>query len=387
MKTLAVLGSTGSIGRQTLSVLARNRDNYHVELLAAHRNWQLLEKQIRELRPSYAALTDEEAAVILKEKTADLPVEIIAGQQQLEKWLGSNRLDLVVAAMVGHAGLLPVAAAIQAGSHIALANKEVLVMAGNIVTDLCLKKDIRLLPVDSEHSAIFQCLEGRDAKEVKKIVLTASGGPFRGRTREQLANVTAKQAISHPTWAMGKKISVDSATLMNKGLELIEAHWLFDVPGEDIEVVIHPQSIVHSMIELVDGTLLAQLGVPSMEIPIQYALSWPLRWNSPQTKRINWSEVGPLTFEDADEKTFRCLSLARQALEDGGTSAAVLSVANDLAVDSFLAGKLGFLQIAEVVEQVLSSVPRRPQNALDDVLLAVEEAKEAASKTIKGLRW
>ncbi len=384
MKTLAVLGSTGSIGRQTLEVVARNNASYCIELLAAHRNWQLMERQVREHKPRFAALTDKQAAVILKEKTADLPVQVLAGSDQLNNWLVDNRLDLVVAAMVGHAGLVPVVSAIEARSNIALANKEVLVMAGEIVTGLCREKKVTLLPVDSEHSAIFQCLAGQNIDEVKKIVLTASGGPFRGRSREELVDVTPRQAISHPNWSMGKKISVDSATLMNKGLELIEAHWLFDIPGDNIDVIIHPQSIIHSMVEFVDGTVLAQLGVPAMETPIQYALSWPERWPSPDSLRLNWANLSQLSFEAPDEVTFPCLKLARQALQQGGNSPTVLSVANDVAVAGFLAGNVGFLQIADVVEQTLLSVPRQQQNTLDDILAAIDQAKQAASRQLKG---
>ncbi len=384
MKTLSVLGSTGSIGRQTLEVVARNNASYCIELLAAHRNWQLMERQVREHKPRFAALTDKQAAVILKEKTADLPVQVLAGSDQLNNWLVDNRLDLVVAAMVGHAGLVPVVSAIEARSNIALANKEVLVMAGEIVTGLCREKKVTLLPVDSEHSAIFQCLAGQNIDEVKKIVLTASGGPFRGRSREELVDVTPRQAISHPNWSMGKKISVDSATLMNKGLELIEAHWLFDIPGDNIDVIIHPQSIIHSMVEFVDGTVLAQLGVPAMETPIQYALSWPERWPSPDSLRLNWANLSQLSFEAPDEVTFPCLKLARQALQQGGNSPTVLSVANDVAVAGFLAGNVGFLQIADVVEQTLLSVPRQQQNTLDDILAAIDQAKQAASRQLKG---
>ncbi len=378
------MGSTGSVGRQTLSVLARNPGQYRVQLLAANANWRLMEEQVRAFSPRWAAMADKSAAKELARRVADLPVQVLAGAEGLLELIAVEKFFLLVAAMVGSAGLLPVITAIEAGSDIALANKEVLVMAGRLVTSLCRERGVKLMPLDSEHSAIFQCLEGQSG-QVSKLILTASGGPFRGKTREELAGVTPAQAIKHPNWQMGTKISVDSATLMNKGLEVIEAHWLFGVEPDRIHVLIHPQSIVHSMVEFIDGTILAQMGVPSMELPIQYALSWPQRWPGEPQHFVDWLSWSALSFEEPDLATFPCLELARAALYKGGNAPAVLSSANDLCVEAFLQGKLAFTEIPEVIEAVLSAVPWQAQPDLAGILETMELTQAETRAILKSM--
>lgn len=384
MRTLAILGSTGSVGRQTLSVLARNPGQYQVQLLAANSNWRLMETQVRTFSPRWAVMVDPSAARELAQRVADLPVQVLAGAQELLELIAAEKFSLLVAAMVGSAGLLPVITAIEAGSDIALANKEVLVMAGHLVTRLCRERGVKLLPLDSEHSAIFQCLEGQSG-QVGKLILTASGGPFRGKTREELASVTPAQAVKHPNWQMGAKISVDSATLMNKGLEIIEAHWLFGVEPDRIHVLIHPQSIIHSMVEFIDGTVLAQLGVPSMELPIQYALSWPQRWPGESRHFVDWFSLPALSFEEPDLATFPCLELAWAALRKGGNAPAVLSCANDLCVEAFLQGKLAFTSIPDVIGAVLSAIPWQAQPDLDGILETMELAQVETGAILKSM--
>lgn len=386
MKSLAIFGSTGSIGTQTLAVLGRNPGHYRLDFIAAHSNWRLMEQQIRRFRPAAAALTDAEAAKALKEKTADLPIQIVVGSDALCRWVKEHPPDTVVAAMVGHAGLMPVLAAIEAGADIALANKEVLVMAGALVRQMCRRRQTNLLPLDSEHSAVFQCLQGHSSTDVNKIILTASGGPFRGYKTADMENVTPQQAVSHPNWNMGAKISVDSATLMNKALEVIEARWLFDLQPEQIDVVVHPQSIIHSLVEFTDGSVLAQMGLPSMETPIQYALSWPRRWPAPPKLFAPWASIPALTFEQPDRETFPCLDLAWEALARGGTSGTVISVANDVSVEAFLVGRLKFNQIHQVVARALDVVRPRPDNEIGHILATVQETKAAAESIINSLR-
>lgn len=381
---MAILGSTGSVGTQTISVLLENPGQYNVQLLAANSNWRLMEEQIRALSPVWAVMADPTAYAELKGRVADLPVTVLAGQPALLDLLESNRFDLVVAAMVGHEGLLPVLSAINAGSDIALANKEALVMAGHLVTATCREKNVKLLPLDSEHSAIFQCLEGHNRADVRKLILTASGGPFRGKTRAELEHVTPSLAVKHPNWQMGAKISVDSATLMNKGLEIIEASWLFDVNSEAIDVLVHPQSIIHSMIELKDGSVLAQLGVPSMEVPIQYALSWPERWDN-ESRRLDWMTLPALSFHAPDYETFPCLQLARSAMVKGGSAPAVLSTANDVCVESFLSGKLGFNTIPDVIAEVLGRIPWQANPDVSSILEAMNLTLAETRRLIENL--
>lgn len=385
MRTLAVLGSTGSIGTQTLEVLQRNPGLYDVQLLAAGKNWLLLEQQIRLFRPPWAALADEHAARELRARVRDLEVEILAGEEALTDLLASRSFDMAVAGMVGHVGLLPVVAAIQGGANIALANKEVLVMAGHIVTKLCRQKGVHLLTLDSEHSAIFQCLQGHSCKDVQRLILTASGGPFLGKTKAELANITPAQAVKHPNWQMGAKISVDSATLMNKGLEIIEASWLFGIDPENIDVLIHPQSIVHSMVEFRDGAVLAQLGIPSMEVPIQFALSYPGRWSSPDNYFLNWLDLPELTFSQPDTEAFPCLELARAAISRGGNAPAVLSTVNDICVEYFLAGKLSFNGIPEVIAHIMSEVPWQENPDLTQILETMEKTIRVTRSHIESM--
>lgn len=384
MRTIAILGSTGSVGKQTLSVLARNPDQYDVQLLTANSNWRLMEEQVRQFTPRWAALADSKAARELAHRIGDMPVQVLSGQEELLELVGARKFSLLVAAMVGSAGLLPVVAAIQAGSDIALANKEVLVMAGQLVTNLCRENGVKLLPLDSEHSAIHQCLEGQSGR-VSKLILTASGGPFLGKTWQDLKGITPSQAVKHPNWQMGAKISVDSASLMNKGLEVIEAHWLFGVAPADISVLVHPQSIIHSLVEFIDGAVLAQLGVPSMEVPIQYALSWPLRWPGASGHFVDWLSIPPLTFQAPDLDTFPCLELARAALLKGGNATAVLSSANDLCVEAFLQGRLAFTAIPQVLKTVLDVIPWQAQPSLAEIIETQELSQIKTSVILKSM--
>lgn len=385
MRSLAVLGSTGSIGTQTLRVLQQNPGQYNVQLLCANSNWRLLEEQVRVFRPRWAVLADPGAAGELQARVRDVNVQVLTGEKALADLLASQGFDIVVAGMVGHAGLLPVVAAIQAGADIALANKEVLVMAGHLVTALCRQKGVSLLPLDSEHSAIFQCLQGHSSKDINKLILTASGGPFWGKSPDQLANVTPAQAVKHPNWKMGAKISVDSASLMNKGLEIIEASWLFGISPEKIDVLVHPQSIIHSMVEFRDGTVLAQLGVPSMELPIQFALSWPRRWPGPDSYFLDWLNLPSLSFSQPDTVAFPCLDLARAAIRKGGNAPAVLSTANDICVEYFLAGKLSFYGIPRVIEQMLAVVPWQADPDLSSILKTMESTIQETKNYIESM--
>ncbi|MDD4657638.1 MAG: 1-deoxy-D-xylulose-5-phosphate reductoisomerase [Eubacteriales bacterium] len=385
MRSLAVLGSTGSIGTQTLRVLQQNPGQYNVQLLCANSNWRLLEEQVRVFRPRWAVLADPGAAGELQARVRDVNVQVLTGEKALADLLASQGFDIVVAGMVGHAGLLPVIAAIQAGADIALANKEVLVMAGHLVTALCRQKGVSLLPLDSEHSAIFQCLQGHSSKDINKLILTASGGPFWGKSPDQLANVTPAQAVKHPNWKMGAKISVDSASLMNKGLEIIEASWLFGISPEKIDVLVHPQSIIHSMVEFRDGTVLAQLGVPSMELPIQFALSWPRRWPGPDSYFLDWLNLPSLSFSQPDTVAFPCLDLARAAIRKGGNAPAVLSTANDICVEYFLAGKLSFYGIPRVIEQMLAVVPWQADPDLSSILKTMESTIQETKNYIESM--
>ena len=385
MQTLAILGSTGSVGTQTIQVLSRNPGKYNVRMLAANSNWCLMEEQIRMLNPSWAIMTDAGAAAELRLRVMDHQVKVLSGENAMLELLAKERFQMVVAAMVGHPGLLPVITAIKAGSNIALANKEVLVMAGHIITQLCRANNVRLLPLDSEHSAIFQCLAGQNPDKVKKLILTASGGPFRGKTGADLINVSPAETIKHPNWQMGAKISVDSATLMNKGLEVIEARWLFSLDVEQIDVLVHPQSIIHSMVEFIDGSVIGQLGVPSMELPIQYALSWPDRWPGSSSHFIDWLALKPLSFEQPDLITFPCLQLARDASIKGGNAPAILSTANDICVEGFLSGNIGFNGISAIVAEALATIPWQVNPSLDSIISTIELTKTTVPELIKSL--
>ena len=351
MKYISVLGSTGSIGTQTLEVV-RNNGDIQVTALAAGRNIRLLEKQIREFHPALACVWDEDKAKELRIKTADLPVRIVWGMEGLLEAAVEARAQIVVTAVVGMIGIRPTIAAMEAGKDIALANKETLVTAGHIIMPLAREKGVRILPVDSEHSAIFQCLNGEDRRAVHRILLTASGGPFRGRTRDQLRNVRVEDALKHPNWSMGRKITIDSSTMVNKGLEVMEAGWLFGVELDRIQVVVHPQSIIHSAVQYADGAIIAQMGVPDMKLPIQYAIFYPHR-RPMAGRRVDLFALGQLTFEKPDTETFPGLALAYRAAKAGGSMPTVYNAANEKAVELFLKGELSYLGIAQLIEAAM----------------------------------
>jgi len=372
---LAILGATGSIGTSTLDVVARHRDRYRLFALAAHSSSDALLALCRLHRPRYAVLAGVAPEARIAAAFSDAGTELLFGAQALEHIATDSRCDLVMAAIVGAAGLASTLAAARAGKRVLLANKEALVMAGPLLMRAAAEGGATIVPVDSEHNAVFQCLS--DARAVRRIVLTASGGPFRAAPLDSLENVTPAQACAHPNWVMGRKISVDSATMMNKGLEVIEARWLFDVPASAIEVVIHPQSIVHSLVEYVDGSLIAQLSNPDMRVPIAYALGYPERIAS-GARPLDLAALKELSFERPDERRFPCLRLAYRALERGGSAPALLNAANEVAVDAFLAGRLSFTGIARVIADTLDAVPAAPTADLDAVMAADAAARRAA---------
>ena len=374
MKRIAILGSTGSIGTQALNVIRRHPDLFSVEVLCAGSNADLLVQQALEFNPNAVVIADESKYPAVKEALEPKGIKIFAGASSMVDLMEMESIDLVLASIVGFAGLRPTLRAIEQGKPVALANKETMVVAGSIVTAAALRHRVPILPVDSEHSAIFQCLVGEDSP-VDKILPTASGGPFRGRTREQLATVTLEQALHHPNWSMGRKVTIDSATLMNKGLEVIEAKWLFGVDARDIEVLVHPQSVVHSMVQFRDGSIKAQLGVPTMETPIQYAFSFPERIES-HLPRLDFTHYPNLTFERPDRQTFRCLDLAYRAIDRGGNLPCVMNAANEVAVQRFIDGKLTFLGIADFVEAAMQSAPFIPNPTLDDLLQTDNHIRE-----------
>ena len=353
MKKIAILGSTGSIGTQTLEIVDENND-LSVTALAAGSNIELLEKQIRKYRPALAAVWSEEKARQLKERVADLPVEVLSGMDGLLAAASQGDADMVVTAVVGMIGIRPTVAAINAGRDIALANKETLVTAGHIIMPLAKEKGVKILPVDSEHSAIFQSLKGEKKEKISRILLTASGGPFRGRKTEELRSIRVEDALKHPNWSMGQKITVDSATMVNKGLEVIEARWLFDVEFDQIEVVVQPQSVIHSMVEFVDGGIIAQLGTPDMKLPIQYALYEAERLPL-SGSRLDFKTLKQITFEAPDMETFRGLKLAYEAGRCGGTMPTVFNAANEWAVGRFLKRKIGFLEITDIIDASMAA--------------------------------
>ena len=380
-RTLSILGSSGSIGRQTLEVA--EACGHRVAALTVNRGVDLAEEQARKFNPELVAAVDETAAAELRVRLADTPVRVVSGREGLMEAACLPAADTVITAVVGIAGLEPTLAAIDAGKRIALANKETLVCAGELVMDRAAEKGAEIVPVDSEHSAIFQCLQGlRDKKEVRRLIITASGGPFFGRSREELAHVTRAQALKHPNWSMGAKITVDSATLMNKGLEFIEAMRLYRMPLEKIGIVVHRESIIHSMVECVDGAVLAQMGSADMRLPIQYALTWPERTEGPVTP-LNLLNCPPLTFHAPDTDTFRCLALALECARKGGNSTAVLNGANEAAVGLFLEDKIGFLDIARLVERALAAVPFVAKPSLDDILAADRAARQAVFSDLR----
>ena len=382
-RRITVLGSTGSVGRNTLDLVERQPGKYQVEALTAHSNVDILAEQARRFRPALAVIADETRYPLLKAALSGTGVELAAGPAAVVE-AAHRPADWVMAAIVGAAGLEPTLAALERGAVVGLANKETLVCAGDIVMAAIAENGATLLPVDSEHSAIFQVFDFERAEAVERIILTASGGPFRQLHPSQLHDVTPAQAVAHPNWSMGAKISVDSATMMNKGLEVIEASYLFPVSAERIEIVVHPQSVIHSMVEYVDGSVLAHLGTPDMRTPIAYALAWPDRMMSP-SKRLDFATLGALTFEPPDEERFPALRVARQALQSGGSAATVLNAANEVAVMAFLAGRIRFLDIVRVVEDTLGATPNAPLSRLAEVRAADSMAREVATGRLSTL--
>ena len=381
-QTVAILGSTGSIGTQTLDVIDRHSELFEVYALTAHSNIDLLVEQAKRYRPEVVAIADERHYKTLREALDGLPVKVFAGADSICQIAAMSPIDTVVTAMVGYSGLLPTVRAIEAGKKIALANKETLVVAGELVTDLALRNRVDIVPIDSEHSAIFQCLVGENENSVEKLILTASGGAFRDTPKDDLRLATAADALRHPTWKMGAKITIDSATMMNKGFEVIEARWLFDIPIDKIEVIIHPQSIVHSMVQFCDGSIKAQLGQPDMRHPIQYALTFPDRLNA-QVERANLADIHQLTFEKPDYEKFRNLRLAYDALRRGGNIPCILNAANEVAVDAFLKGKIGFFAMSDIIEQTISETAFISSPTLDDYIATDREARARTSAKIK----
>ena len=384
-REIIILGSTGSIGRQTLQIVEEFPDRFRVCGLSANTDIELLEEQVRKFEPGVIAVKDEKRALVIKNRLRDLPVKVLAGEGGVRELAGTPGAELVLVALVGFSGLAPTLSALEAGKTIALANKETLVVGGELVMKKAGEKDVEVLPVDSEHSAVFQCLHAGRAAEVKKVILTASGGPFLGYSREELSQVTVEEALEHPNWSMGVKVTVDSATLMNKGFEVIEAHWLFGLDYEQIEVTVHPESIVHSLVHFVDGSHIAQLGLPSMLLPIQYALSYPERWEN-SFPHMQWGESLTLTFQSPDKENFPCLELAYEAGRIGGTMPAVLNGANEYAVESFLKGELAFLHIPALLEGVMKShtVVRSPDYS--DFAAADRWAREEAERVLSKIQ-
>lgn len=374
MKKIAILGATGSIGTQTLDIV-RAQGDLQVTAMAAGRNIDLFEQQIREFMPRHAALWEEKDALDLKERIADLNVKVHYGMDGLLAIATDPDSEILVTAIVGMLGLMPTVAAIQSGKNIALANKETLVTAGHLIMPMAKEYDVQILPVDSEHSAIFQALNGERPNRIDKILLTASGGPFRGKTKEELAKVTLEDALKHPNWAMGKKITVDSSTLVNKGLEVMEAKWLFGVSLEQIQVIVQPQSVIHSMVQFEDGSIIAQLGTPDMRLPIQYALYYPKR-RPLSGERLDFAALGSITFEEPDSKTFRGLSLAYEAMKSGGNVPTIYNAANEAAVALFLQKKISYLQITEIIEDCMKNCAYIEAPKLEEVLATEAQVKE-----------
>ena len=381
MKRIGILGSTGSIGTQTLEIVRENNE-LQVRALAAGSNVKLMEEQIREFEPLVACMWDENAAKLLREAVADTDTRIVSGMDGLLEIATMTQIDILVTAVVGMIGLRPTIAAIEAGKDIALANKETLVTAGHIIMPLAKEKGVSILPVDSEHSAIFQSMQGQDRGEIEKILITASGGPFRGKKKEDLKNITVEDALKHPNWSMGRKITIDSATLVNKGLEVIEAKWLFDIEPDKIQAVIHPQSIIHSMVQYQDGAVMAQLGIPDMKLPIQYALFYPDR-KPMKEDRVDFFKLQQMTFEKPDEETFEGLPLAYEAIKAGGTMPTIYNAANEKAVALFLDRKIKFLDIYELIKEAMKRHKVIQNPSLDSILRAEEDAYHFIDSALK----
>ena len=376
-RQIALLGSTGSIGTQALDVVRDNPDRFEVYALVARRNVELLARQAREFQPEVVVVADEEQYAPLKASLADLPMKVWAGADAIADVVQMEPVDMVLTAVVGYAGLRPTLAALEAGKAVALANKETLVVAGELVTATARRAGAPILPVDSEHSAIFQCLSGQDAQAVEKVILTASGGPFRTTPRKALATVTPAEALHHPNWSMGAKVTIDSASMMNKGFEMIEARWLFGLPPERIEVVVHPQSIVHSMVQFADGAVMAQLGMPDMHLPIAYALAYPhrLRRTAP---RLNFARLSTLTFEAPDRERFPNLTYAFDAIRRGGNMPCILNAADEVAVDAFLCGRIGFLAMSDLIAETMARTAFIATPTYDDYVQTDAEARRIA---------
>ena len=379
MKNIVLLGSTGSIGTQTLDVVRSYKEDLHVVALAAGSSVEKMEQQIREFAPSYAVMWSEEAAKDLKQRVSDLQVQVLTGMDGLLAISVLPEADVVLTAIVGMIGIRPTIAAIEAGKDIALANKETLVTAGHIIMPLAKKHGVKILPVDSEHSAIFQSLNGEPKDKIRQILLTASGGPFRGFTKEQLTNVKAADALKHPNWTMGAKITIDSASMMNKGFEMIEAKWLFDVTPDQVQVVVHPQSVIHSMVQFEDGAVIAQLGIPDMKLPIAYAFSFPTRMRS-MAPRLDFNQYSTLTFEEPDMERFRNLAFAFEAARQGGNIPCILNAANEVVVAAFLQDRIGFLQMSDVIEQTMRKASFIVNPSYEDYVATDTEARRLAAE-------
>ena len=382
MKQIAILGSTGSIGTQTLDVVRQHPEEFSVFALSAHRSLDLLIQQALEFNPAVVCIADESLYQPLREALSDFPIQVMAGEKAIAEMVTMPAIDVVVAAMVGYAGLRPTIEAIKANKTIALANKETLVVAGEIICRLAQRHKVSILPVDSEHSAIFQSLVGEDMASVEKLLLTASGGPFRNFTFEQMQHVTAAQALKHPNWEMGAKITIDSASMMNKGFEVIEARWLFDIPVDKIQVLVHPQSVVHSAVQFVDGSVKAQLGTPDMRMPIQYALTYPQRWLS-DVPRLDLFATKQLTFEQPDLQRFPNLRLAYEAMAKGGNMPCILNAANEVVNLAFREGKCGFLQMSDVITETMAKTHFILEPTYEDYVLTDSEARRIATETLK----
>jgi 1-deoxy-D-xylulose-5-phosphate reductoisomerase len=382
IKNIAILGSTGSVGTQALQVINKNRDLFRAYILTALSNADLLIEQAVEFLPAYVIIGDENKYLKVKTELAHLPITVLAGNESIKEIVTDTAIHTVLTAMVGFAGLQPTIAAIKAGKTIALANKETLVVAGELITTLAKQHQVSILPVDSEHSAIFQCLAGEENNRIEKIILTASGGPFRGRDLNYLANVTKTDALKHPNWVMGAKITIDSASLMNKGLEVIEARWLFGVSVDQIDVIVHPQSIIHSMVQFEDGSIKAQMGLPDMCLPIQYALTYPQRLKN-NFKRFDFMDHPELSFEKPDLKTFRNLAMAYEALNKSGNMPCIINAANEIAVAGFLNGSVSFLGMSDIIETCMQKMSFIEQPMLDDYLNTDKETRILAQSLIK----
>ena len=380
-KHVAVLGSTGSVGTQSLEVISAHPERFVVEVLTANNNSDLLISQAKKHKPNVVVITNESKYSEVNNALFDLGIKVFSGENSLEDVVENENIDVVLTALVGYSGLKPTIRAIKSGKNIALANKETLVVAGDLITKLCKQYGVSIFPVDSEHSAIFQCLVGEHFNPIEKIYLTASGGPFRGKDREDLLRVTKHQALKHPNWEMGSKITIDSASMMNKGLEVIEAKWLFDLKKEQIEIVVHPQSVVHSAVQFTDGSVIAQMGIPDMKLPIQYALGFPERLEN-SFKRFSFLEYPELTFEKADFDTFKNLSLAYSAMEKAGNMPCVLNAANEVVVDAFLKDKISFLSMSDVIENCMEKITFVKNPKLEDYINTDRETRMLANELL-----